>query len=148
MNLYNDFRAIIVGVVEQMMQDGDLPAGLDTSRITAEPPREAHHGDIATNAAMVLAKGAGQNPRKLAETLAEILFNHPQITHAEVAGPGFINLSITPSLWAEGLRAALRLGIAYGDSTLGQRHPVNVEYVSANPTGPLHVGHGLSLIHI
>ncbi len=151
MNLYNDFRAIIVGVVEQMMQDGDLPAGLDTSRVTAEPPREAQHGDIATNVAMVLAKPAGQNPRKLAETLAEILFNHPDITNAEVAGPGFINLSITPSLWAEGLRAALRLGIAYGDSTVGQDSggkglPVNVEYVSANPTGPLHVGHGRGAI--
>lgn len=142
MNLYNDFRQIIIGVLDVLVAEGKLAAGLDFTRVTAEPPREANHGDIATNAAMVLAKAANLKPRDLADLLAAGLRAHPQVTAVDVAGPSFINLSITPALWAEGLRAALTLGITYGDSTLGAGKPVNVEYVSANPTGPLHVGHG------
>jgi arginyl-tRNA synthetase len=123
------------------MADGVLPDGLDLSRIVVEPPREASHGDMATNAAMVLAKEARAKPRDLAERIATKLAGDDLVVGAEVAGPGFINLRLDPAAWREALRAVLRAGTDYGRSRIGGGEKINVEYVSANPTGPMHVGH-------
>ena len=114
----------------------------DLARVVVEPPRDPSHGDMATNAAMVLAKDAGKKPRELAEKIAEALRGDDMITKAEVAGAGFINLTLKPHLWAEELRVVLAAGKEYGRSNIGNGEKVNVEYVSANPTGPMHVGHG------
>src|SRR5215510_8980652 len=124
-----------------LIADGVLPAGLDQSRVVVEPPRDAAHGDMATNAAMVLAKDAGRKPRELAEALAAKLCADPLVAKVEVAGPGFINLTLTPAAWVGALRTVLKAGADYGRGGLGQGAAVNVEYVSANPTGPMHVGH-------
>ncbi len=121
--------------------EGVMPQGLDQSRIVVEPPRDATHGDMATNAAMVLAKDAGKKPRDLAEAIAGKLRADPLIEKVDVAGPGFINLTLKPAAWIAELRAVLAAGADYGRSALGQAEAVNVEYVSANPTGPMHVGH-------
>jgi arginyl-tRNA synthetase len=115
---------------------------LDTSRMSVEPPRDPAHGDVSANAAMVLAKGAGMKPRDFAEKLRPRLARLDHVTAAEVAGPGFINLRLDAAFWYARLGEILRAGPAYGDSTAGQGRTVNVEYVSANPTGPMHVGHG------
>ncbi len=141
MNLFNHFREIILAELAALERDGRLPAGLDTGRIAVEPPREAAHGDVSTNAAMVLAKPAGLKPRDLAEALAGRIEGHEDVVAVEVAGPGFINLRLAEPFWYARLSEVLRAGPAYGDSTLGRGHSVNVEYVSANPTGPLTVGH-------
>jgi arginyl-tRNA synthetase len=119
-----------------------LDAKADLSRIVVEPPRDASHGDMATNAAMVLAKDAGQKPRDLAEKIAARLRDESNVEKVDIAGPGFINLTLKTHVWGEELRAALQAGADFGRSTMGQGEKVNVEYVSANPTGPLHVGHG------
>jgi arginyl-tRNA synthetase len=124
-----------------LVAKGLLPVGIDQSRVQVEPPREAAHGDMATNAAMVLAKDAGQKPRELAEALAARLRRDDLVAKAEVAGPGFINLTLAPSAWSDALRTVLVAGADYGRSSVGAGTPVNVEYVSANPTGPMHVGH-------
>jgi arginyl-tRNA synthetase len=121
---------------------GTLPAGIDQSRVLVEPPRDPSHGDMATNAAMVLARDAGKKPRELAEAIAAILREDALFTKVDVAGPGFINLALKSSAWVDALASAIRAGAAYGRSTIGKGEPVNVEYVSANPTGPMHVGHG------
>src|SRR5262249_36111218 len=117
-------------------------SGADLSRIVVELPRDPTHGDMATNPAMVLAKDAGTKPRELAESIAEKLRVDEKIAKVTVAGPGFINLALKPHVWGEELRLVLDQGGNYGRSTIGQGEKVNVEYVSANPTGPLHVGHG------
>ena len=119
-----------------------IAPGLDLSRVTVEPPRDPAHGDIATNAAMVLAKDAGRKPRELAEAIAEKLRADALVAKVDVAGPGFINLTLKPPAWIAALRGAVQLGARYGASDIGQGELVNVEYVSANPTGPMHVGHG------
>jgi arginyl-tRNA synthetase len=119
-----------------------LGATADLSRVVVEPPRDPSHGDIAANAAMVLAKDAGQKPRELAEKIAEKLRADDLIAKVDVAGPGFINFTLRPRAWAEELRVVLAAGSDYGRSEIGQGEKVNVEYVSANPTGPMHVGHG------
>ena len=124
-----------------LIADGVLPAGIDQSRIVVEPPRESAHGDMATNAAMVLAKAAGSKPRVLAEAIAAKLRADALVAKVEVAGPGFINLTLKPTAWIDALRAILAAGTAYGRSEVGGETAVNVEYVSANPTGPMHVGH-------
>jgi arginyl-tRNA synthetase len=126
---------------DALVADGVLPAGIDQSRIVVEPPRESAHGDMATNAAMVLAKDAGAKPRALAEAIAAKLRGDDLVAKAEVAGPGFINLTLKPAAWIDALRAVLAMGANYGRSDVGRDTAVNVEYVSANPTGPLHVGH-------
>jgi arginyl-tRNA synthetase len=141
MNLFKAFRDDIVKIVEGLAADGKVPSGLDTARVTAEPPRDGTHGDIATNAAMVLAKPAGMAPRALAQLLADALARHPDVTAVEVAGPGFINLRLTETFWFQRLGDILRAGLSYGDSAMGDGRSVNVEYVSANPTGPMHIGH-------
>jgi len=119
-----------------------VAAGADLSRVVVEPPKDASHGDMATNAAMVLAKDAGQKPRDLAEAIAAALRQDTLVEKVDVAGPGFINLTLKSHVWGEALRQALAAGKNYGRSEMGADVPVNVEYVSANPTGPLHVGHG------
>ncbi len=141
MNLFSDIRALVIDALAQMERSGALPAGLDTAAVTVEPPRDAAHGDMATNAAMVLAKPAGKKPREIAEALAAHLAADPRITAAEVAGPGFLNLRLAAADWQAVIRAALTEGTDYGRSDLGQGKRVNVEFVSANPTGPMHVGH-------
>src|SRR5215467_3250765 len=120
---------------------GVLPAGIDQSRVVVEPPRDAAHGDMATNAAMVLAKDAGKKPRELADVISARLRADDLIAKVDVAGPGFINLTLKPAAWVDELRAVLRAGAQYGRSSIGNGTKVNVEYVSANPTGPMHVGH-------
>lgn len=137
MNLFKYFRQEIIAALSRL----DLPSDLDTGKVTAEPPREVAHGDVATNAAMVLSKAAGQKPRDLAEALAAQLRAHPAVAAVEIAGPGFINLRLVDSFWAERLAEVLQAGAAYGDSDMGGNRPINVEYVSANPTGPMHIGH-------
>ena len=131
----------IRAALRAMIAAGELPAGLDLSRVVVEPPRDASHGDMATNAAMVLAKDAGRKPREIADALVARLAADPLVAKAEVAGPGFINLTLTPSAWTDALRDILAAGDAYGRSAIGAGRKVNVEYVSANPTGPMHVGH-------
>lgn len=141
MNIFADFNARIIKAVEALDlkdKDGVSP---DLSRIAVEPPRDASHGDLATNAAMVLAKPTGQNPRALAERLAEALRADEDIAAAEIAGPGFVNLRLKDGFWQAHLTALLGEGRNYGRSTVGGGKKTNVEYVSANPTGPMHVGH-------
>ncbi|WP_116131530.1 arginine--tRNA ligase [Tropicimonas sp. IMCC34043] len=141
MNIYTDIHALVVGALQRITAEGGLPAGLDLSNVSVEPPRDPAHGDMATNAAMVLAKPAGMKPRDIADRLAAELASDPRIATAEVAGPGFLNLRLAGEVWAAVTRAVLTLGGDYGRSTLGQGRRINVEFVSANPTGPLHVGH-------
>ncbi len=141
MNLFADIRAQVIHCLDQMVADGQLPGGLDTDNVTVEPPRDAAHGDMATNAAMVLAKPAGMKPRDIAEVLAGRLQQDDRIVSAEVAGPGFLNLRLSPAAWHGVLAAILTQGTDFGRGGVGAGQRVNVEYVSANPTGPLHVGH-------
>lgn len=141
MSLYAQYAALLDGVLDELVADGTLPAGLDRKNVTVEPPRDPAHGDLASNAAMVLAKAAGTNPRALAETIKPKLEAVPTIRSVEIAGPGFLNLRLHDDAWREELRAILAEGDAYGMSAIGANERVNVEYVSANPTGPLHMGH-------
>ena len=142
MNIFNEFHDLVAAELEALTRAGKLPAGLDAARFSVEPPRDASHGDLSTNAAMVLAKPAGTKPRDLAALLAERLQGLDGVTSVEIAGPGFINLRLRPDLWHNRLAEALNAGRSYGDSAWGKdKPPINVEYVSANPTGPLHVGH-------
>ena len=141
MNLFADIRALVIDALGQMQADGALPQGLDTANVSVEPPRDAAHGDMATNAAMVLAGPAGTKPREIADALAPLLAADPRIAEASVAGPGFINLRLAPAVWQGVAARVLREGTAFGRSQMGSGQRVNVEYVSANPTGPLHVGH-------
>ncbi|MGE3691981.1 MAG: arginine--tRNA ligase [Novosphingobium sp.] len=139
--LYAAFAGHLDTALNALEKGGTLPAGLNRSAIAVEPPRDVSHGDLATNAAMVLAKPAGMNPRQLAEAITGELTKLPDVAAAEVAGPGFINLRLASAAWIEELRALAALGADYGRSTSGGGTTVNVEYVSANPTGPMHMGH-------
>ncbi|KPQ37829.1 MAG: arginyl-tRNA synthetase ArgS [Porphyrobacter sp. HL-46] len=139
--LYAAYAALIENVLTDLVAEGVLPAGTSFANVTLEPPRDASHGDLATNAAMVLAKGAGTNPRALAEAITAKFSSYPAITSAEIAGPGFLNLRLAPDAWLAELQAIAALGDQYGRSQIGAGRKVNVEYVSANPTGPMHMGH-------
>ena len=141
MNLFAEIRSLVIDSLQHMQTQGDLPDGLSFDAVTVEPPRDAAHGDMATNAAMVLAKPSKCKPRDIAEKLAALLSADPRLASVEVAGPGFLNLRLSPNLWADVLRAILTDQDGYGRATIGAGLKVNVEYVSANPTGPLHVGH-------
>ncbi|RRH76598.1 arginine--tRNA ligase [Falsigemmobacter faecalis] len=141
MNLFEEIRSVVLTALDQLEAEGLLPAGLDRSNIAVEPPRDAAHGDMASNAAMVLAKPAGKAPRVIAEALAAKLTDDPRIESAEVAGPGFLNLRLEAAVWQGLVGTILASGTGYGRSALGQGRKVNVEFVSANPTGPMHVGH-------
>jgi arginyl-tRNA synthetase len=140
-HLFADVLARVHAVCAAIATADNWPAGIDFARVVVEPPRDANHGDMATNAAMVLAKEAKAKPRDLADKIAERLRADALIASVEVAGPGFINLTLQPQAWADALRTVLREGQAYGRSAIGNAEKVNVEYVSANPTGPMHVGH-------
>ena len=141
MTLYPRFAAAIDAALDALVAAGTLPGGLDRANVTVEPPRDPAHGDLATNAAMVLAKPAGTNPRALATTLAAELERVADVTAVTVAGPGFINLRLTDDAWRAELAAIARAGADYGRSTASAGVTVNIEYVSANPTGPMHMGH-------
>jgi arginyl-tRNA synthetase len=141
LSLYAQYAALLDGVLDDLVASGALPAELDRKNVTVEPPRDPSHGDLATNAAMVLAKGAGTSPRALAEAIKPRLEALPPVTSVEIAGPGFINLRLAPDAWRDELKTILREGDDYGLSKIGNDERVNVEYVSANPTGPLHMGH-------
>jgi arginyl-tRNA synthetase len=144
MNIFDDFQARVVALLEERIAAGRLPQGLDLSRFVVEPPREAAHGDLSTNAAMVYAreaKAAGSNPRAVAEELAAALAEQGDVEKAVVAGPGFINIVLRPKVYEDVLRSILNEGAAYGRKRGAVEGKVNVEYVSANPTGPMHIGH-------
>ncbi len=141
MTLYTRFAAHVATALDTLTAAGTLPDGLDRKNVTVEPPRDVTHGDLATNAAMVLAKPAGINPRALGEALAIELGKLDDVAEASVAGPGFINLRLTDAAWRDELAQIQAGGDDYGRSTLGKGVSVNVEYVSANPTGPMHMGH-------
>ena len=141
MTLYARFAAQIDAVLDALEGDGQLPAGVERKGVAVEPPRDPAHGDLATNVAMVLAKRAGTNPRALAGLVAPRLEALDEVRSAEIAGPGFINLRLDPSVWAGELRTILADGPGYGRLTIGAGTRINVEYVSANPTGPMHMGH-------
>ena len=141
MSLYAQYSALLDGVLDELVADGKLPADLNRRNVTVEPPRDPANGDLATNAAMVLAKPAMMNPRALAELIKPGLEALPDIVSVDIAGPGFINLRLTPDSWRNELRTIVRDGDNYGLSDIGSNERVNVEYVSANPTGPLHMGH-------
>jgi arginyl-tRNA synthetase len=141
MSLYAQYAALLDGMLDDLVAEGALPAGIDRKNVTVEPPRDPSHGDLATNAAMVLAKGAARNPRALAEAIRPRLEALPPVTAVEIAGPGFINIRLNADAWRDELKTILRKGEDYGLSKIGANERVNVEYVSANPTGPMHVGH-------
>ena len=141
MNIFTHFRAIVGAAISDLVAAGELPAECEGANFVVEPPRDPSHGDIATNAAMVMAKPAKMPPRAIAEKLVGVLGKADDVASAEVAGPGFINLRVGNEFWARVVSAALTAGEDYGSSDLGAGEKVNVEYVSVNPTGPLHVGH-------
>ncbi|MCG7347524.1 arginine--tRNA ligase [Sphingomonas sp. ACRSK] len=141
MTLYARFAAHLDAALDALVAAGDLPEGLERRAVTVEPPRDASHGDLSTNAAMVLAKPARTNPRALAEKLAAELGKLDAVAEVSVAGPGFINLTLTDDTWRDELRGIIQAGGDYGRSTMGAGTTVNIEYVSANPTGPMHMGH-------
>ncbi|MFQ5439174.1 MAG: arginine--tRNA ligase [Paracoccaceae bacterium] len=141
MNLFSNIRTLVLGELGELQRAGDLPEGLDLGNVAVEPPRDPLHGDMATNAAMVLAKPARKNPRDIAQALANRLIRDERIETADVAGPGFLNLRLARTVWAGMIPIILNEGAAFGRSSLGAGRKVNVEFVSANPTGPLHVGH-------
>jgi arginyl-tRNA synthetase len=149
-NIFANFRRLVVAALEDLAAEGALPPGLDFGRVAVEPPRDPAHGDLATNAAMVLAGAAKQNPMALAERIAAALPEldlhtadyHGRAFTVAAARPGFLNIRLAPAVWHAQLRAILKAGMAYGDSAIGGGERVNVEFVSANPTGPMHVGHG------
>src|SRR5271154_6692491 len=144
MNIFAEFQSRVARLIEKRIAAGDLPAGLDLGRFVVEPPREAAHGDLSTNAAMVYAreaKEAGSNPRALAASLALDLEREPDVQSAEAAGPGFINIVLNPAVYEKVLKTVLIHGLRFGAGARSAEGPVNVEFVSANPTGPMHVGH-------
>lgn len=142
MNAYDEILAGVRAALDRLESKGQLPAGLDRSRLVVEPPRDPAHGDAATNAALVLAKPAGLKPMELAKALAEALRDLPEAVEVTAAPPGFVNLRLRPDFWRRQIPRVLAAGMDYGRSDRGQGRKINVEYTSANPTGPLHVGHG------
>ena len=141
MDIFSDFRQKIVAILEEKIDDGIFPEGMNLTRVAVDVPRDPSFGDLSTNAAMVLAKPAGMKPRDLAQLLVDRLASVDDVSSAEIAGPGFINIRLDDQLWWRCLDTVLQVGKAYGDSSIGDGAPVNVEFVSANPTGPLHIGH-------
>ncbi|MEO0363545.1 MAG: arginine--tRNA ligase, partial [Pseudomonadota bacterium] len=140
MNLFADIRDLVLAALDGLEAEGALPAGLARTGVSVEPPRDPAHGDMATNAAMALAKPAGAKPRDLAAALAPKLEADPRVETAEIAGPGFINLRLAPDVFLSVFPAALKAGTGFGRGAAGRGRAL-IEYVSANPTGPLHVGH-------
>jgi len=145
MNLFADIRVLVIDTLNDMVAAGELPDGLTFDNVAVEPPRDALHGDMATNAAMVLAKPSGKKPRDIADALADRLRGDARVASADVAGPGFLNLRLAGDVWT-GLVQGILSTPDYGRSTMGQGARINVEFVSANPTGPMHVGHARGAI--
>lgn len=141
MTIYTQFAEHIGAILDRLAEAGDIPADLDRSNVAVEPPRDPSYGDLATNAAMVLSKAAGKNPRELAALIAPKLARLDGVSGAEIAGPGFINIRLDEDAWRDELRTIAAEGADYGKSAIGAGKTVNIEYVSANPTGPLHMGH-------
>ncbi|MGB0922616.1 MAG: arginine--tRNA ligase [Alphaproteobacteria bacterium] len=141
MNVYTHYRAQILDALGALAADGTLPDGLDTKNVAVEPPRDASHGDLAVNAAMVLAKAAKMKPRDIADALAPKIEAMADVAAVEIAGPGFINIRLADSFWTGQVATVLKAGVDYGTGIAADDKPINVEYVSANPTGPMHVGH-------
>jgi arginyl-tRNA synthetase len=139
--VFSQFSSVVNAILDRLEAAGTIAAGLDRSNIAVEPPRDPAHGDLAINAAMVLAKPAGMKPRDLAELIAAEFAKDPNVSAVEIAGPGFLNLRLAPSIWLNELLEIAAIGDDYGQSNIGQGSIVNVEYVSANPTGPMHMGH-------
>ena len=140
MDVFAGFHGRVLAAVQQLKHDGVVPHEASIEGVTLEPPKDASHGDLATNAAMVLAKPSGLAPRALAERIVPLLASDPHIESVEIAGPGFINLTLAGNFWPSVLRMVLEQGDGYGRSAIGKGKVVNVEYVSANPTGPMHEG--------
>lgn len=147
MAIYSNSRQVVLEAIKKEQEKGKLPEGLDLSRVTLELPRDPKHGDASTNAAMIIAKSAKRNPREVAEELRQTLSDIGTFQRVDTAGPGFINLRFRDADVQAELATILRAGPAYGDSDLGAGKPVNVEYVSANPTGPLHIGHARGTVY-
>lgn len=147
MNLFSTIRTHILGIVKQLIAEDKLPPVLELAAITAEPPKDATHGDIATNVAMILAKPARMSPKALAEIIVTKLLKLPEIASASVAGPGFINIKLKSGMWQHTLKDVLRNGVGYGNSHIGRGQKVNLEYVSVNPTGPMHIGHARCAVY-
>src|SRR5680860_635471 len=141
MDVFAGFHGRVLAAVQQLKHDGVVPPDASIEGMTLELPKDASHGDLATNAAMVLARAAGQSPRALAERIVPLLASDPNIAKVAIAGPGFINLTLAHAFWPSVLRMVLEQGASYGRSAIAKGEAVNVEYVSANPTGPMHVGH-------
>ena len=141
MDIFAGFHGRVLAAVQQLKHDGVVPPEASLAGITLEPTKDPSHGDLATNAAMVLARAAGQSPRALAERIVPLIASDPHIDKVEIAGPGFINLTLAYAFWPSVLRMVLEQGASYGRGAIGKGEAVNVEYVSANPTGPMHVGH-------
>src|SRR5262249_51330363 len=148
-NIFNDFRSLVLAALDDLAANGGLPSGLDFDRVAVEPPRDPAHCDLSTNAAMVLAAVVKGDPRGLAERIGGAVAGRELISGdyrgggytVAAARPGFINVRLAPEVWHAQLRGILRAGAAFGDSAVGGGEPVDVEFVSANPTGPMHVGH-------
>ncbi len=141
MNIFSEFSERLLGHLQSAQAAGQIPSALDVSRITVEPPRDPSHGDLATNIAMVLAKPAAMSPRDIAHVIAERLAQDDDVENVEIAGPGFINIRLAIKVWHASIGHVLMAGVGYGRSTMGAGEKINLEYVSANPTGPMHVGH-------
>jgi arginyl-tRNA synthetase len=141
MNLFNEFAKDLRVILDDLAANGELPAGLDLSKVTVEPPRDPSHGDLSTNAALVLAKQAGRKPREIADLLVARLRGLADVVSVEIAGPGFVNLRLSDDTWRQRVGDILVAGVTYGNSSVGAGTAVNIEYVSANPTGPLHAAH-------
>lgn len=146
MNIFNEFEKEIKAVIAELGNEGKLPSGMDVTKLTVESPRDASHGDLATNAAMVLSKQAGMNPRQLAEILKDAIETIAGVETVDIAGPGFLNIQLNSVVYFDLLNEILNKKTSYGQSNFGGNKPVNVEYVSANPTGPLTVGHARGAI--
>ncbi len=141
MTIFKTMHAAVTAILDDLIKSGALALNAPMPVFIVEPPRDPAHGDLATNVAMMLAKSAGKPPRAIAELLKPKLVALPNVTSVDVAGPGFINLRLKPEVWQNELKEILNAGIAYGDSALGKKERVNIEFVSANPTGPMHAGH-------
>ena len=147
MNAFSEVRALVLEAVEDLSRRGELPAGLDLGQVSVHPPRGEGRGEMATNAALAIARAAGKPAQEIAEALSRRLQESPEVESVDVAGPGFVNLRMAPSLWRRAICETLRAGSDYGRSGLGRGEPVNVEFVSTNPTGPLHVGHARGAVY-
>jgi arginyl-tRNA synthetase len=146
MNFFSEFRLKLVHIIQTLQDEQKLPRDLDLTRFVVEPPKDPQHGEIATNIALVLAKAAQMSPRQFAELISQAIHQIDEVTHVSIAGPGFINLKLSPSYWHQQLKNILAQNIHYGDANIGQSEKINVEYVSANPTGPMHAGHARNAV--